>query len=113
LEKEMVRKTSGPICAYPGLRVRQIEKTLAMIRKKWSVRILLEVYYGSERFSEIARRIPVISNKVLSTRLEEMEKSHLIQKSGNSLRKYGLTAKGLELIAFLAMAGKFSMQHSD
>jgi DNA-binding HxlR family transcriptional regulator len=102
----------APFCAFPGLRVRPIEKTLAMVRKKWAVNVLLEIYYGNQSFSGIMSRVPKLSTRMLSLRLAEMENSRLIRKI-NRIGGYELTEKGNALISFLASAGKFSMQHLD
>jgi DNA-binding HxlR family transcriptional regulator len=110
---EVSKKTHGPICAFPGLRVRQIENTLNMIRRKWTVPVLLEIYYGSDRFSDLLAQIPQLRTRILSLRLQEMERSRLIQKVEKGTPKYSPTEKGSALVAFLALAGKFSMQHSD
>jgi DNA-binding HxlR family transcriptional regulator len=108
-EKRML----APLCAFPGLRVRPIEKTLAMVKKKWTVSILLEIYYGNQTFSGIMKRVPRMSTRMLSLRLSDMENSRLIRKTREGTDGYNLTEKGSALISFLAVAGKFSMEHSD
>jgi DNA-binding HxlR family transcriptional regulator len=105
-------RTMTPFCAFPGLRVRPIERTLAMVRKKWTVNVLLEIYYGNESFSGIMERVPDLSTRMLSLRLAEMKKFRLIRKT-RVAQGYKLTEKGFELISFLAVAAKFSMQHND
>jgi DNA-binding HxlR family transcriptional regulator len=103
----------APFCAFPGLRVRPIERTLSMVRKKWTVNVLLEIYYGNESFSGIMERVPKISTRMLSLRLAEMENFRLIRKTRRGAEGYKLTEKGSSLISFLALAAKFSMQHNS
>jgi DNA-binding HxlR family transcriptional regulator len=106
-----------PICAFPGLRIRPIEDTLRMVRKKWAAILLIRVYCGKNRFTDMMESVPGISTRMLALRLTEMEKSGLIRRTEDPSRartpKYDITSKGSDLVALLASAGKFSMRHRD
>ena len=60
-----------------------VYKAVDIIGKKWTVLILLELYKGNlktRRYSELKKRLPGITPKILSVRLKELENEKLITK---------------------------------
>ena len=43
-----------------------IELVVSMIRKKWVIQIIRDLFYGKSRFNEFKEGKPDLSNKVLS-----------------------------------------------
>jgi DNA-binding HxlR family transcriptional regulator len=86
-----------------------VYNTVDFVSKKWSIIILLELYRGNKqtkRYSEIKDSLKVITPKVLSTRLKELEKEGLIAKridaSGFPVKcEYSLTESGRDFIEII------------
>ena len=69
------------------------------IGKKWTVPIIEEIYFKKKaKFNDISRTLK-ISPKILSQRLDELEKLGIIKKSDDENNEVGyeLTKKGIEL----------------
>ena len=78
-----------------------IELVVSLIRKKWVIQIIRDLFYGKSRFHEFLEGKPDLSNKVLSNCLKDMEKNGLIHKIVDKVDKknvrYKLTEKGKSL----------------
>ena len=78
-----------------------MELVVNLIRKKWVIHIIRDLFFGKTRFHEFKEGKPDISNKVLSNCLKEMEKNGLIHKIVDKIDKknvkYKLTEKGKSL----------------
>ena len=97
-----------------------IELVVNLIRKKWVIHIIRDLFYGKTRFHEFKEGKPGLSNKVLSNCLKEMEKNGLIQRIADKIDKkdvkYKLTEKGKSLNKVLyeiAMVTIDSENYSD
>ena len=78
-----------------------MELVVNLIRKKWVIHIIRDLFFGKSRFHEFKEGKPDLSNKVLSNCLKEMEKNGLIHKIVDKIDKknvkYKLTEKGKSL----------------
>jgi len=78
-----------------------MELVVNLIRKKWVIHIIRDLFFGKSRFHEFKEGKPDLSNKVLSNCLKEMEKNGLIHKIVDKIDKknvkYALTEKGKSL----------------
>jgi len=93
-----------------------MELVVNLIRKKWVIHIIRDLFFGKSRFHEFKEGKPDLSNKVLSNCLKEMEKNGLIHKIVDKIDKknvkYILTEKGKSLnkvlyeIAMLSVEGE-------
>ena len=97
-----------------------IELVVNLIRKKWVIQIIRDLFYGKTRFNEFKEGKPDLSNKVLSNCLKDMEKNGLIHKIVDKIDKknvkYKLTEKGKSLNRVLyeiAMVTVDSENYSD
>jgi len=97
-----------------------IELVVSLIRKKWVIQIIRDLFYGKSRFHEFLEGKPDLSNKVLSNCLKDMEKNGLIHKIVDKVDKknvrYKLTEKGKSLNKVLyeiAMVTVESENYSD
>ena len=97
-----------------------IELVVNLIRKKWVIHIIRDLFYGKSRFNEFKEGKPNLSNKVLSNCLKEMEKNGLIHRIADKIDKknvkYQLTEKGKSLNKVLyeiAMVTVDSENYSD
>lgn len=97
-----------------------IDNVVELIRKKWVVHIIRDLFFGKSRFHEFNEDKPKLSNKVLSNCLKDMEKNGLIHKIVDKYDKrnirYKLTEKGLSLnkiIYEMAMLTVDNEKYSD
>ena len=78
-----------------------MELVVSLIRKKWVIQIIRDIFFGKTRFHEFKEDKPELSNKVLSNCLKDMEKNGLIHrivdKCDKKNVKYYLTEKGKSL----------------
>ncbi len=70
----------------------------SLVGKRWTLPILAAVMHGSTRFSEIARAVPGLSERVMSERLQELCEAGVVERQvepGPPLgTRYLLTARG-------------------
>lgn len=57
-----------------------IETTLKMLGCKWKVLIIRELLTGTKRFGELKRAVTGITQKVLTSKLREMEELGLLER---------------------------------
>ena len=71
---------------------------MSILGKKWTGLILRSLMEGPRRFSEISAYVPRLSDRMLSQRLQELERTGTIERrvySGPPIQvEYSLTAKG-------------------
>jgi DNA-binding HxlR family transcriptional regulator len=89
------------------------------IGKRWTLLILLELHKGvdeTRRFSELRRRLPDITPKMLSERLREMEAEGLVSHSVDDTvipvrSMYSLTESGHGLVQIIADMKAWSLRY--
>lgn len=76
-----------------------VEITIDMIGCKWKILIIKELLGGTMRFSEIKKSLKGITQKVLTTKLRELEEiGLLVRKQEKSRVEYTLTDVGYTLL---------------
>jgi len=74
---------------------------IELIGKRWTGAILCALTAGPQRFAELTRAVPGLSDRLLSQRLRELEEEGLVEREvepGAPVRvTYSLTKKGAEL----------------
>lgn len=90
-----------------------IDTVIALIRKKWTVPIINDFFFGKTRFHEFKENKPSLSNKALSNCLKDMEKNGLIKRIVDKYDKknvrYYLTEKGKSLNKIIYEMAIFSV----
>jgi len=85
---------------------------IELIGKRWSGAILRTLCGGPLRFAELAKRIPGMSDRLLSERLKELEEAGLIDRDvpdDSPVRVvYRLTEKGGDLTPVLDGLGQWA-----
>lgn len=94
LETPMTEAQFAQFCPY-------YHEAVELIGRRWAGVIVRALLGGACRFSDIARAVPDLSDRLLSERLKELEAAGVIQREvvpETPVRvEYRLTAKGLEL----------------
>lgn len=90
-----------------------IENVIGLIRKKWAVPIINDLFFGKTRFHEFKENRPQLSNKALSNCLKDLEKNGIINRIADKYDKknvkYYLTEKGKSLNKIIYEMAIFSV----
>lgn len=68
------------MCTKKELPACPVETTLTMISDKWKVLILRDLLTGTKRFGELKKSLTGVSQKVLTSKLREMEENGLVER---------------------------------
>jgi DNA-binding HxlR family transcriptional regulator len=86
---------------YSGHLCLRYQYAVEIISKRWTTLIIKVLMPKAMRFSELAEQLSVISDRVLSERLKELEQEGIIERKvypETPVRvEYSLTCKGYEL----------------
>jgi DNA-binding HxlR family transcriptional regulator len=55
-------------------------QVLSLVGKRWTLPILVALLDGPARFSELARTVPGLSERVMSERLQELGEAGLVER---------------------------------
>ena len=95
----MVLKVRKKVASLPGC---PMAACMSLLGGVWTPDIIWNLSEGRRRFSELRRAIPVLSAKVLSTRLKDLERRGVIHRDVRATTPptvdYDLTDLGRELI---------------
>jgi DNA-binding HxlR family transcriptional regulator len=84
---------------------------------KWKIRLLWFINEGHKRPSELQRKIPDASRRVLNMQLNELEKHELITRKIYPVVppkvEYSLTEFGKTVIPVIAALGQWGEEHED
>ncbi len=87
-----------------------VQASLGVLGRKWTFLVLRNIaLYRKQRFREMLRTTPGLTNRVLTMRLRELEREGLIEvvERGRHYVKWGLTAKGEDAIPVLLALARF------
>lgn len=62
-------------------KIQAIQDTMYVLGGKWKLSIILSIYEGNNRFTDISKSIPKITNRVLSKELKHLEENLLIKRT--------------------------------
>lgn len=84
---------------------------------KWKIRLLWFINQGHKRPSELQRKIPDASRRVLNIQLKELEEHELVSKTIYPVVppkvEYELTEFGKSLIPVISVLGQWGDEHED
>jgi len=91
-----------------------IYRTVDIIGKRWTLLILLELYKGKKRYSELKKKLLNITPKMLAMRLKELEKEGIVQNKIDSSTipvksEYSLTDSGKDFIKIIHQMKKWGL----
>lgn len=85
----------------PGRVCPHFHAAIELIGRRWTGAILCALIESELRFADISRAVPGVSDRLLSTRLRELEAEGLVERSvepGSPVKvSYQLTRKGADL----------------
>lgn len=88
-----------------------------IVSGKWKILILWYLSYSKLRFSDIHRKLPNVSQKVLSRQLKSMEEDNVIHRKVYPVVppkvEYSLTDVGKRLIPILEMMHTFGAEYLE
>ena len=94
-----------------------VEITLDLIGGKWKVLILWHLLEHTLRFSELKRKIPSITQKMLTQQLRELESDGLLNRKVYAQVppkvEYSLTDSGRSFLPILRALHKWGESHRD
>jgi DNA-binding HxlR family transcriptional regulator len=87
-------------------------EAVELVGKRWTGAVVGALIPGPRRFSELAQAIPQISDRLLSTRLRELESEGIVEREvlgGSPVRvRYALTPKGHALEPAISELGEWA-----
>jgi len=92
-----------------------VRDALDILNGKWKLPILISLSFGKKRFTQIAREIPNITDKMLSKELRDLEMNQLVKRtvydSVPVTVEYSMTSYGKSLDKVIEELAKWGMQH--
>jgi DNA-binding HxlR family transcriptional regulator len=93
------------------------QATIAAIGGRWKIVILWHLYGGKLRFSELRRKMPGISQKMLTEQLRQLEGHGLVTRTVYAevppRVEYAATALGESLRPVITAIGDWGRMHGD
>ena len=91
--------------------------TLAMIGGRWKIPIIFHLLAGRRRFSELARSLTGVTQKMLTQQLREMERNGLVSRNVYAQVppkvEYSLTDLGMSLKPIVEAMCRWGKLHGD
>ena len=109
---EMIKAHTQGECTKSILPVRD---ALEVLSGKWKLPIIISLMFGNKRFSQIAKEIPGITDKMLSKELRDLEANCLVKRrvydSIPVVVEYTLTDYGHSLKSVIEVLRNWGMAH--
>jgi DNA-binding HxlR family transcriptional regulator len=104
----MNTRTYGQFCG--------LARALEMVGERWSLLVVRDLVLGPKRFTELQRGLPKIPVSILSSRLNELERSGVVRRRMlselDAAVVYELTEYGGELDQIVPQLGLWSTRSS-
>ncbi|MEO7045128.1 MAG: helix-turn-helix domain-containing protein, partial [Ferruginibacter sp.] len=88
---------------------------LDILSGKWKLPILIALMFGNKRFSQMAKQIPGITDKMLSKELRELELNQLVKRTVYDtvpvVVEYAMTPYGKTLQKLIDELQQWGMKH--
>ena len=92
-----------------------VRDALDVLSGKWKLPILISLSFGNKRFTQIARDIPKITDKMLSKELRDLEMNDLVKRtvydSVPVIVEYSMTSYGRSLENVIAELKNWGLRH--
>ena len=110
-EKQKIEKTHET-CSKAIIPVRD---ALDILSGKWKLPVMIALSFGNMRFSQLAKHIPGITDKMLSKELRELEMNELVKRTVYDtvpvIVEYSMTAYGKTLEPLIDALQEWGMKH--
>ena len=107
----------GPAAGAPGGECSVIEDVMGVLGRAWAGAVVQAILDGSERFNDIARAIPGVTDGMLSARLRELCARGLVERAvepGPPVSvTYRLTQAGRDVAPVLDAVRVFGQAHPE
>ena len=107
-----VKERTHGTCTQMILPVRD---ALDILSGKWKLPIIISLSFGNKRFTQIAKEIPGITDRMLSKELRDLEMNQLVKRtvydSVPVTVEYSMTSYGRSLDKVIEELAKWGMQH--
>ena len=94
-----------------------VRDALDVLGGKWKIPILGALFFGNKRFSEIARDLESITDRMLSKELRDLEMNHLITRTVNNTFpatvEYNLTEYGHSVERVIEALRQWGVNHRE
>lgn len=95
--------------------IRPVKDALEVLNGKWKLPIIISLSFGNKRFSEMAREIPGITDRMLSKELRDLEMNELVKRTVHDtvpvVVEYSLTEYGNSLDSVINELRNWGLQH--
>lgn len=92
-----------------------VQASINVMAGKWKVRILWHLAFGPRRFGELRRKLPNISEKVLTAQLRELEADGVLQRQVTPSKPpqvtYALNEEGEKLVPLMESLCSWGSEH--
>lgn len=92
-----------------------VRDALDILSGKWKLPIIIALSFGNRRFSQLAKQIPGITDKMLSKELRELEMNELVKRtvydSVPVIVEYSMTPYGKTLEKLIEELQSWGLQH--
>ncbi|MEO6491185.1 MAG: helix-turn-helix domain-containing protein [Ferruginibacter sp.] len=92
-----------------------VRDALDILSGKWKLPIIIALSFGNKRFSQMAKEIPGITDKMLSKELRDLEMNQLIKRtvydSVPVVVEYSMTSYGKTLEKLIGELQAWGMKH--
>jgi len=92
-----------------------VRDALEVLSGKWKLPIIISLMFGNKRFSQIAKEVPGITDKMLSKELRDLEANDLVKRSVYDsipvVVEYKLTEYGHSLKAVIEVLRNWGIAH--
>ncbi|UXP30906.1 helix-turn-helix transcriptional regulator [Reichenbachiella agarivorans] len=95
--------------------IQPVQDALYVLSGKWKLPIIISLTFGNKRFSEMAKEIPKITDRMLSKELRELEMNQLIKRTVYDsipvIVEYSLTDHGKSLSPVIDVLYQWGKEH--
>ncbi|WP_170982808.1 winged helix-turn-helix transcriptional regulator [Dyadobacter frigoris] len=113
-EEIIPERLSHSDCSKSLLPVRD---ALDALNGKWKLQIIISLMFGNKRFTQIAREIPNITDKMLSKELRDLEAHELVKRTVYDsipvVVEYTLTEHGRSLRELIDVLRVWGIKHRN
>jgi len=92
-----------------------VRDALDILSGKWKLPIIISLMFGNKRFSQMAKEIPGITDKMLSKELRDLEMNQLVKRtvydSVPVVVEYSMTSYGKSLEKLIGELRNWGIQH--